>query len=554
VSASRRFVDLVISVRVGDAERANGKVVWSNEEELIRVGGRWDRRRRRWVRGGRASECLEMRFHRGQEEAARWFAAWLRRFASNDWTDVVRVFSVMLIGGRRSGKTHVCCAVMIVFSILSPRARLWAISPTLETGAELDAAFAELLPARWYKRRQAKTGRSTTYRFANGSTIHLRSAVNPARLKAGRVDIALLNEAQEMTEPAYLKLRGAVVDRGGLVLVAANPPDRPGGRWVEQLYLKAKSGKAQVQLFVLDPRKNPLIVYEALLALAAETTDQKTLDRDVLGLFVPIGDTVFYAWSDEHNWIDPPPGLIDVTPQLCRSGLGRAAGDGVGMDFQATPAMVGVVGRFLRPPHSTDPLDVMLWIVDEAVVDEADENDLADALEEMPRWRPGDGAPDTRPGERDRYRGWIEDGDDEAAPRHAACVLDASAWYQDGEHTKGRTSDRALKARRWRHLYKPQRDSDVNPAIIERMKLGNSLLKAAAGRRRLFIARHCIRTAEAMREYENKNGFPNRRSKHAHIVDAVTYLAYRFFGRPRVPREPAEYRPIGRFDRGNEWR
>ncbi len=138
-------------------------------------------------------------------------------------------------------------------------------------------------------------------------------------------------------------------------------------------------------------------------------------------------------------------------------------------------------------------------------------------------------------------------------PAHAACVIDASGFYQDGAHTQGRTSDRFLRARRWTHLYKPQKDSDRNPAVIERMKAGNAALKAASGRRRLFVARHCVRTAEALRRYENKNGFPNRRSQYAHVVDAVTYVVYRLLGRPKLKGPKLEYRSVGeRRDRRDD--
>ena len=546
--SGNRYIDLAIRVCLADVERdASDRPRWKagSDEQLVRVGGRWDRRRKRWSRTQRASQVLTLRFHRGQEAAARWFAEWLTRFARNDWRGVERVWSVLLIGGRRSGKTHVSCAVMVVFAVLNPRARLWAISPTLETGDELDNAFRELLPRRWYTRRQAKTGRATTYRLANGSVIQLRSGVKPERLKAGRVDLALLNEAQEIDEAAYLKLRPAIADRGGLVLLAANPPDRPSGRWVEEHYVRAKNGEADARVFVLDPRKNPFVNYEALLSIAKES-DEKTFQRDVLGLFAPIGDTVFHAWEDEEHWIDPPSHLVDVTAEVTKRELGRAAADIVGMDFQRIPAMVGVAMRFFRDPTDPDRTE-LLWVVDEAVVEEADENDLIDALEGIPRWRHGDGAPQRRD-RADTYRGWPEPGETEAA--HAACVIDASGFYQDGAHTQGRTSDRYLKARRWAQLYKPQKDSDRNPAIVERMKAGNALLKAAGGRRRLFVARHCVRVAEAMRLYENKNGIPNRRSQYAHIVDAVTYVVYRFAGRPKVMGPRLEYRSVGpRFDR-----
>lgn len=560
---SADFIDLAISVRLADVERdASGRPQWveGSDEELVRVGGRWDRKKKRWDTTKPAKRCLVLRFHRGQEESIRWLVDWLRRFAKNDWKGTKRNWSAILIGGRRSGKTHVCCAMLVIFAVLNPRARIWAISPTLETGDELDQNFRAMLPRSWYVRRQAKTGRSTTYTLTNKSRILLKSAVKPTRLKAGRVDLALLNEAQDLSVKAYEKLRAAIADRGGLVLLAANPPETPAGRWVETNYVKAKKGEIDSVAFQLDPRRNPWINFAALEAMGGEI-DEKTFQRDVLGLFPPIGDVVFHSWDDFESWKDPTADLVDITAMMTRQLLGRAAGDIVGMDFQKMPAMVGAVLRFYRDPKDPEGTP-LLWVVDEAFAEDSDEDGLLDILEAIPRYEIGDGPPDKRVRERGplrTYRGWTVPEDSPSSPRHAVVVMDASGFFQDGAHTKGRTSELYLKKRDWRFLFRPQppRLEDGtpvldNPAIVERMKLGNALLKANSGRRRLFVARHCKRIAEALREYANdKHGFPDRHSIHAHPVDAVTYPAFRFFGRPKAKSNAKkQYRSVGqRFDR-----
>jgi len=561
-ATSRRYIDLAIVVRLGDVakdKRGRMRPVPHTDEVLLRVGGVWDRRKKRWVPPAALAKRptklrrLVFRFHRGQEKAARWFAEWLTRFKSNDWEDCKRAWSAMLIGGRRSGKTHIACAILVLFAVLKPGAIIWAISPTLETGDELDQALRDLLPREWYRRKQAKTGRSTTFVLANGdrkwrggSRILLKSGVNPERLKAGRVDIAFLNEAQEMSRRAYLKLRAPIADKGGIVILAANPPDKPIGRWIEKHYFGVKAGKIDGVAFELDPRDNPFINFEALASMAKEV-DEDEYARDVVGLFRPIGDLVFPGWSDLENIKDPTPELVDITVEVTRRQLAHSAGYLLGKDFQRIPAMVGVVHRVFRDPATGDEL---LWVVDEAIVEDTDENGLLDVLEATPVWRMGDGAPETRTHE-ETYRGWKEADDKE--PLHCAAVIDASGFFQDGDHTEGRTSDRQLRARRWTHLFKPQKDSDKNPAIIERMKTGRSLIKTQSGKRRLFVARHCVRTAEALRNYENKNGVPNRRSKWAHVVDAVTYVGYRLYGRPKKTGK-SEYFSAGKRTRADEIR
>lgn len=567
-ASGSRHIDLAIRVVVADVEQdATGRPRWrpGTDVELVTIGGRWDRRRKRWAQGSGAQRCLVLRFHRGQEDAARWFVDWLRRFVRNDWRGVRRAYSMLLIGGRRSGKTHVACAALVLFAVLSPRALIWALSPTLETGDELDENLRSLLPRGWYVRKQAKTGRSTTYRLANGSRILLKSAVKPQRLKAGRVDLVLLNESQELQQLAYVKVRAAIADRGGLVIMTANPPDSPMGRWVEEHYVAARGGAIESVVFELDPRNNPWINYEALASIGSEI-DQKTYERDVLGLFPPIGDVVMHAWSDRDSIRDVPLGWIEVTAEVTKAKLGRAAGYVVGMDFQRTPHMAAVVFKLFADP--AEPGEAVPFVVDEAVVEDADEDDLLDALEAMPRWRT-DGERDPE----DTYRGWIEKGDSAEHPVHCAVVMDASAWWQDGEHSKTRNSDRRLAARRWSFLYRPRPEVDKdgqllrnNPPISERVKVTNARLKSATipatderpaveGRRRMFVTRHCTWVRKAMRNWENSKitGQPNRHSAYAHVCDAVSYPIYRLFAAPFVKRAKQEYRSK-KFSRPSEMR
>jgi len=178
------------------------------------------------------------------------------------------------------------------------------------------------------------------------------------------------------------------------------------------------------------------------------------------------------------------------------------------------------VARVWRAPGGGDEL---LWWEDEAEV-EGDESDLLDDLEAK------------------GYEG-----------AKCAVIMDASAWWQDGAHTQGKTSDRAFRARGWTHLYRPQKDSLRNPDILERMRSGNALLKAKSGRRRMFVARTCVRTAENFRRYEKLHGKPNRRSEHAHGIDCCTYVTYRLYGVPKLVTT-AKVIPLERFNRRAELR
>ena len=549
-----RYVDLSVSLMVADVDTqpdGSRRLRTESEEEILYVGGRWDRRLKKWT--GEARTARVLRLHRGQEEAGRWLASWFTRYASGNWEGFRRVYSALFVGGRRSGKTHVSLVALLVYAVMNPGSTLWAVSPTQETGDEIDQALLEMIPSDWRTRSVRSANKVITFRLANRSRIILRSGARASHLKSGRVDMALLNEAQMQGRPAFTRLRSAL-DSGGLVLAAANPPDQPIGRWVEEHFNGARSGARDAVAFEFDPTFNPWIDMNVLLSLRGEE-DEKTYAREVLGQFVEIGDTAMHAFMPSESVLDPPPDYLDVTADVTRRELGQAAGYVIGADFQTHPYMVGIAHKFFVDPADPDR-EPLLWIVDEVLAEKADEDDLLDDLEETDAW--------TRAGRTagDGYRGWAVKadpqagvrGDDATTPVHCAVVMDASGFFQDGAHSKGKTSELKLRARKWTLLFKPQRDSDRNPDRLERVKVTNSRLKAANGKRRMFVAKHCARTIEALKRWELRDGVPWSRSPYAHICDAVSYTAYRFFAKPKSMPMPSDaYAGVGRrFTRRSE--
>jgi hypothetical protein len=536
-----RFVDLCVSLRVCDVDAVTKEWIKSSDEELIRLGGCWDKRRKRWSTKRRVHQVCVVRVHRGQEAAARELAAWfaLRRQGGRgpQWVGWWRYWTLLLIGGRRGGKTHLAIIALVLFAVMEPKCRAWAISPTLERGDELEQGLRQLFPRRWYRYRGGGAGKPSQFRLPNGARILCLSGHKGSSLKAGRVDLAVYNEGQQMSKGGWLQLRGAIADKGGLVIVCANPPDTPIGRWIEEVYNRSLTRKNKVKSFPVVAKENPFVEHQALADIAVDADDPLVYRREVLGEFVPIGDVVHHAWSDENNWRDPDPSWIDITAEFTQEKLGQAFGFVVLMDFQLTPAMIGLPSKIFRDPKR--PEFEILAIVDEAIVDKANEYQLLDELEEMRCWSPR-GRLDVT------YRGWRVPQD--TAPIHCSVVMDASGFYQDGEHSRDRTSELALRSRGWKHLYRPRPDGKLNnPDLIDRSKVVNGRLHADL----LVVARHCPYTARAMRLWELRNGFPYKRSVHAHISDCIGYGAYRFWSRPKIDRK-AEFTADQRLTRGRE--
>jgi hypothetical protein len=231
-----------------------------------------------------------------------------------------------------------------------------------------------------------------------------------------------------------------------------------------------------------------------------------------------------------------PAHYVDITAEVTQREFGGAAGYILGEDFQQTPAMVAVVLKIFVDPDD-EKREELPFVVDVVVLDKSDEYQLCDALESKPRW--------TREGPHptETYRGWAVPEEDREEPRRCVVVMDASGFSQDGAHNKGKTSDLALRARKWTWLYPPHKGSDRNPDILERCKVTNRLLKAAdsddgkvLGRRRLFFVPTVLEVIQAMKMWELRNGVPYRRSPYAHVSDGVSYPIFRLYGKPRVKK------------------
>lgn len=495
---SDRFVDM----RADIVHEDTGEV-------LFTAGGRWDRRSKTYAEDSDVSRIL--RVHEGQVPAARWFARWLELHRrGEEMIDLGEpVTDALFVGGRRGGKSNLALAAGMTYLVAKPRGICWVILPTFEDRPEIDRELDEFIPRAWFKGVGAPL---FLRRFANGSELYLKSSHDTESLKRGRVDIAIVNEAQKHKVDVYATVLPAIADKGGLVIMTANPPKSAAGEWVTDLLDKARARRANTQLFTFDPQLNPHVKRHVLRSLKSKL-DERTYQREIEGAFLPRTDVVFHAFSSELN-VEVMPDGLGVTVPFLRRRLGVDSTVIHGMDFQKDPHMVASSLRFWEDPE--DPQgDPLVWIVDEVLVEQGLEDDLVDALES-------------------HGRGWS--GAD-------AVVADASGEWQDAERTKGRSSWDVLRRRGWRKLYMPDGNSKKNPPVLERLAVGNSLLKSADQVRKLRVDPRCIHTIRSMRLWENRNGAPNRRSEHAHIADTWTYPCYRLFPR-RVPRGDIGYETV----------
>jgi hypothetical protein len=230
----------------------------------------------------------------------------------------------------------------------------------------------------------------------------------------------------------------------------------------------------------------------------------------------------------------PPGGARSGLEGHHRPGDPRAPGHSFSARRRRLPALAAH-GRCGVPPlprpATAWPGLVLPWVVCEAVVEDADENDLVNALEEF------------------------ECLEGIKKPGAACAICDVSSDWQGADRASRNTSWDTLRRRGWRHLFRPDRVQKCNPPILERVKVANALLRSQDSTARLGVHPRRGAVAEAFREYPNtRYGTPPRRSKFAHVVDAATYPLFRLFS-PRAALARSEVRrdPHPTTTRGKEF-
>jgi hypothetical protein len=499
-----RFVDLRIDLAVQD-ER--GKL-HPDAEVLLTVGGKWDRSTKRYIDDAQRARILGL--HKGQVEAARWVGRWFEAKARKEilQENGKPVYSLLLHGGRRAGKTDLGAKSGIAYAVFRPKSFVWLISENQPKTEELEHDVRGWIPSDWYDWRGAPWHQ---FMLPNGSVIWLRSAHDPQALKRGRCDYAVLNEAQNISEDAFAIVRAATADNGGLTVLAANPPDAPAGFWVERFMEESRAGKRQAREFQLDATKNPHIDHASLLALKDEL-DDRTYRREILGEFLPREDVVFHAWSpSSYGNIRPVPELpnADVTRSFLKRMLGREYEHCLGVDLQLYPFPCAVEVRAYLDPDNPNG-DPLLFYTNTVAPEGGDEEALSSAL--------------------------LDKGYD---PDKTVLIVDASGSWQGIRRERKIPSFDLLRNLGWRHIFKPDDDMEKNPDILERVRCANSLMKSANGKRRVFSSPDLLDLNNALKLWENRNGVPYRKSEHAHFCDAATYPLWRFYPR-RVKRKAAK--------------
>lgn len=399
-------------------EGPEGTTATFEPEELLRAGGRWDTLRRKWGDPDKVTAPLTVDMEESQVDFIRWFATWLFAFSKR----ILRTDTASIVyGGRRGGKTFACLLCLLATVIEVPELLGWAVSVShVERDVDIDRNIKRLVPASWYQYREFP---SHKYTFLNGSTLTNISAVDPEKAKRGQADFIFINEGGKMAAGVYENSLGGTADRGGLVLVASNPPMTTKGEWVEVEVTAADEAVAKgehpdARIFRIRWELNRSIDQGARSRIGRilRRLNPALADADDLGIMKPVGGRALYTFDKiKHAVKRPLPDIGDITEAFTRQKYGRPMQYLLGADFQKRPHIAGTVWKIFGTLERPE-----LWCVAGFTV-EGNEDNFLDALEADGRFH----------------------------PMNTLVIADATGVNQNYSHENGKTSWGPFFARGW---------------------------------------------------------------------------------------------------------
>jgi hypothetical protein len=500
-------------------------------EVVAKFGGRWDYLNACW------SDCepdypLLLDLQESQIELVRWFANFWRLFKSRSPEDRAR--AAMVWSDRRAGKTWACFLLVVAATLDCPMLDgqelvVWAVSVSYKERKELDRYLRETLPRTWYRIRLLP---DPCIELCNGGVIWHISADNEETLKQGRADLVFFNEAAKMDSRPFENAGPGTADRGGLVLLATNPPNmnNPRGYWVQELHEQFDEAQS-----IGDPLPMVWIPTSSKWNVAIDANARKDWGRllravnpdqaraDDEGLLLPRGDFAYRPPFSAHRhasksfvpeeWADK-----DITRAVTASRTGQAYDWILGADFQHWPAMVAVAMKIFG-----DPDNPTVWALGEFWLPRSDEDKLIDAVEDDMEWVHGLPDDALRP---PRF-----------TPENAMFVGDSTGSFQNGTHTPGKNSFAVFSSRAWRIMpVIPPRapgKNPPNPPVPLSVARVHKLLEAD----RLFIAPWCPKLIVSLKHCRTKRGkgglFPD--GDEAHLTDALRYAIWWILPQRRRP-------------------
>lgn len=269
------------------------------------------------------------------------------------WASTAKV--TLAIAGIRGGKTHIGAQKTLTYAFDHPcesdEVHL-VLSPTYPMSrVPIEKMFKLLFDPALYPVnpliRFSRSQRAFTIIAKDGktSTILVRSASDPDRLRGLKVLSCWIDEAAFCSEYAWEIVQGRLADVNGPCWITTTPN---GYNWVFELYDKARKGDKSIRVVHWPSTANTFISQEGIGQLAA-AYDPKTHDQEVKAFFVRGRGLIYYPFRR----------AVHIRPWTFNPKLPLY----VGQDFNVDP-MVSVLMQPFRTVTGEDGLHVFATWMD----------------------------------------------------------------------------------------------------------------------------------------------------------------------------------------------
>lgn len=395
-----------------------------------------------------------------------------------------------LCAGRRGGKTTLMIAELVNralapkhFGIVSPRPKLWYIGPTYRQAKEV--IWEDLF--HWVGHLVVKKNESDlSVRFRSGAILALRGADNANRLRGPGLDFVCMDEFADIKDGknAWEKVvRPMLADRRGGALIAGTPRGR---NHFYELHQEAKQLPGWAAFAYTTEQGG--IVERNEIESARKQLDDKSFRQEFMATFESFQGSAYYAYETEVHRRE-----CQFNPQLpvCFC-----------LDFNVDPMSAAIAQIYdlgLGTRHGR-----RVEVVDEISIPNSHVLEACEAF--------------------DRKMG-------KYAERYGMTVyVYADASGNNRSATSGTTAIAVVKEWFKRHPnYRVSyRIPDANPAVADRIRSVNQMLRNVVGQVRLHIDPRC---KELLKDFDtivwsNELGIDIDKSdpKRTHMSDALGYM------------------------------
>lgn len=377
----------------------------------------------------------------------------------------------VVAAGRRFGKTYLAIRE-ICFRARIPDREVFYVTTSYRAAKMIvwKPLKRRLQDLRWAKKINES---ELSILLKNGTTISLKGAEDPDKLRGVSLDYVVVDEAADTKLKVLWGeiLRPALADRQGGALFIGTPKGKSNAFY--DLYSAAKDLKNTAwSAYQFTTLEGGFVTEEEILS-AKQDMSLRQFNQEFMATFETYENRVAWNFDRESNVIELPK---DINTSIIH----------VGMDFNVNPATATIAVKLD---------DVTMIQIDELNVYSSNTDEIADEIVA-------------------RY------------PNSKVFVYPDPAGSQRKTSANGNTDHKILENRGF--VVKAPRKHD---SVRDRINAANARLKNANGAVFYYIGLNCKHTIESLDKHTFKEGtgIPDKDSGHDHMFDALSYkLAFLF--------------------------